>query len=204
MKLKLSSVIFSFFLILVSSSVLSQDGAMISRGEYLGGGILFNGENVLVIFASDSEAFCQEEPGELNWIEYLEVLRPDGTIKYQDKTRFFTRVFYPATWDDIGEDPDFGHCSLWYDETKMIAEGLVNSVYVDNHLNAFEVPHKRRNVFGFNYSGTLYDTSGLCSGGMIDLNTVRRWKLDKDFPACLPDDCDNPIQVWKGPDVSCY
>lgn len=204
MKFRLHSVILLICLIFYSSVALSQNGAMISRGEYLWGGAVFNGENVMVLFGSDSEAFCQEEPGYLSWIDFTEVLRPDGTVKYHDKGHFFTRVFYPATWDDFGEDPDFGHCDLWYDETKLIGEGIVNSVFNDNHVNAYSVPHKRRNVWGFNLSGTIYDMSGLCSSGMMDLNTVRRWKMDKDFPACLPDDCDFPVQVWKGPDISCY
>ena len=204
MKFKLRSVFLLSCLLCYSPIALSQDGAIISRGEFLWGGFLFNGENVMVIYASDSEAYCQAEPGELNWIEYMEVLRPDGTIKYQDKGSFFTRVFYPATWEDIGDDPDFGHCDLWYDDTKLIGEGIIKSVFNDNHTNAYGVPHKRRNTWGFAFSGTLYDMSGLCSSGMMDLNAVRRWKLDKDFPACLPDDCDFPVQVWKGPDISCF
>jgi hypothetical protein len=191
----------SLLLLIYAPLALAQNGAMITRGELLFGGIESNDEDVILMYASDSNGFCEAELGDLLWVTYMEVLRPDGTIKYHDKGKFFARVYYPATWDDVGDDP----CVLWNDDSLLIAEGITGmSPYNDNHLNAYGVPHKRRNVFGFNLAGTLYDMTGLCSSGMMELNTIRRFKLDKDFPDCLPDDCDDDVQVWKGPRVSCY
>jgi len=177
----------------------AQNGAVIEREQILWGGVEFNGENVILLYASESEP-CGGESGELIWIDVMYLLRPDGTIKYHDRAKFFARVYYPATWDDVGDDP----CVLWADDTKLIAEGIANSTSNDNHLNAFDVPKNRRNVWGFNISGDLYDVGGFCSSGMVELNTIRRFMLDKDFPECLPDDCDDPVKIWKGPDISCY
>jgi len=149
-------------LLIYAPLALAQNGAVITRGEFIFGGVESNDENVILLYSSDSEGFCGATLGELLWVNHMEVLRPDGTIKYHDKGKFFARVYYPATWDDVGDDP----CVLWNDSSLLIAEGITGmSPYNDNHLNAFAVPHKRRNVWGFNLTGTLYDATGLCSSG---------------------------------------
>ena len=187
--------------LLTTPVALAQNGAVVTRGDELYGWYDWNGENVLAIQSSEIEFFCfWPELSDVIWVDWMEVLRPDGTFKYHDKGDYFTRVFFPATPDDFDADP----CALWNNADLMVAEGITHSVYNDNHANAYDVPHKRRNVFGYNVTGKLYDTAGLCSKGMIGLKTVRRWKLDKDFPACLPDDCESDVQVWKGPDLNCH
>jgi len=200
MKILRNVLLFLLVGLLYAPVVSAQNGAVVLKGDTLIGWYDWNGENVLAIQSSDSEAFCNADLGDLLWTNWLELLRPDGTVKYHERGAYFTRVFYPATPADFDAD----YCALWNNGDLMLAEGITHSTYNDNHPNAFDVPHKRRNVWGYNVAGDLYDTAGLCSSGMMNLNTVRRLKLDKDFPDCLPDDCENEVQVWKGPDLSCY
>jgi hypothetical protein len=178
----------------------AQNGAFIIRDNDLFGWFEWNGENVLSLHSSDLEGFCYwpEVTDEL-WVDIMVLFRPDGTIKYKEKGFTYTRVFYPATPDDFFPDP----CALWNSTDTLVAEGITHYNFNDNHLNAFSVPHKRRAVWGVTIAGGLYDTAGMCSSGMMDFNALRRWKLDKDFPDCLPDDCEPDLHRFKGPDIAC-
>ncbi|MBW2594277.1 MAG: hypothetical protein JRE58_14995 [Deltaproteobacteria bacterium] len=172
----------------------AQNGAVIVRGEALFAWYDWNGESVLTVQSSDSELFCNEF-GDMMYVDWMEVWRPDGTIKYHEGGHFFTRVFYPATPADFDADP----CALWNNGDLMVAEGIINSPFNDNDFFA-EHPN-RRNTAGYNVAGTLYDTGGLCDGGMVDLNTIRRTVFKKDYPACEPDCIFK--EVRKGPRLSC-
>jgi len=193
-------MLLGMFCLFCAPMAYAQNGAFVVRDNDLFGWADWNGENVLAMHASELDGFC-------NWpdvtdpmlADVMGVFRPDGTIKYKDKGFLYTRVFYPATPDDLGSD----YCVLWNSTDLLIAEGITHYVYNDNHLNAEGVPHNRRNAFGYTVSGGLYDMTGMCSSGMMDFNTVRKFLLDKNFPECLPDDCDSEVQVWKGPDIDC-
>ena len=177
---------------------LAQNGAAVVRGLDVLGGWWTDDAGLFVLAATDAEIFCADEFYEpiltLNW---MMVIRPGGSIKYQDRGAFFTRVFYPATWADFG---DTG-CDLWNNSGLMVAEGIVNSIYNDNDLDPDFHHPKRRNVWGYSFSGTLEDYSGVCDSDMVSLNIVERWMLKKDFPACEPDCLFK--YFMKGPRVEC-
>ena len=148
----------------------------------------------MALQSSDSEAFCGDDFGDLIWTDWLEVLRPDGSIKYHERGAYFTRVFYPATPPD---DTFEAWCALWNDGP-LVAEGITHSTFNDNDATT-EHPN-RRNTWGYNVAGTLYDYAGFCDDGMVGLNTVRRFMLKKDRPACEPDCL---IVKEKGPRLNC-
>ena len=150
----------------------------------------------MALMVSDSEAFCNDE-GELILADWQEVLRPDGTVHYQDRGHYFTRVFYPATPADFYAD----YCALWNNDELMIAEGIAHSTINDN--DSYVGHRNRRNVWGHTVAGGLYDLTGFCEGDMVELNTVRRFQIvDDDAPGCFPD-CDIREVVRKGPRLNC-
>ena len=181
--------------LLITQVASAQNGAVVVKGE----GIWFlwdwNGEQVLVLQSSDSEGFCGDDFGDLMWVDWMEVWRPDGSLKYHDSGHYFTRVLYPATPPDDTID---AWCALWNDGP-LVAEGITHSTYNDND-NFVDHPN-RRNSWGYTVSGTLYDWGGFCEDDMVELNTVRRWLLKKDYPDCQPDCIFK--EVRKGPRLSC-
>lgn len=112
---------------------------------------------------------------------------------------YYTRVFTGLTPDDVFAD----WCGVWNSEGAMIAEGISHSTNNDNHVNAYDNPHIRRNAFGYTLNGVLYDLVGLCGNGMVKLHVVYREILPKDFPECLPDNCDTGKWLYKGPSLTC-
>ncbi len=180
---------------LLSTQVASaQNGAVVAKGDTLIGWWDWNGGQVMALQSSDSEAFCGDDLGDLIWTDWLEVLRPDGSIKYNEHGAYFTRVFYPVT---LPEDTFENWCDLW-NNGPLVAEGITHSTFNDNDANAAHP--NRRITWGYNVAGTLYDYAGFCDGGMVGLNTVVRLMLKKDRPACVPDCL---IVKQKGPRLNC-
>jgi len=198
MKLVRNLLLLLIICLLNAPVALAQNGAAVVRGLDVLGGWWTDDAGLFVLAATDAEIFCADEFYEpiltLNW---MMVIRPSGSIKYQDRGAFFTRVFYPATWADFS---DF--CDLWNNSGLMVAEGIVHSTFNDNDLDPDFHHPKRRNVWGYSFSGTLEDYSGVCDSDMVSLNIVERWMLTKDFPACDPD-CLFKKYFMKGPRVEC-
>jgi hypothetical protein len=178
----------------------AQNGAFVVKEEVLDGFWSFDGVETLSIHSGDIDYFCGDF-SDVMLSDSLWVIRPDGSIKFQIKGHYHTRVFYPMTPDLFWSD----FCNIVNDYNYIIAEGIVHSIFNDNsYIPDFSVPlHKGRNVFGSTTAGTLYDLTGTCPSGMVDFLSMRKWKLDKnpDFPACLPG-CQH-LQVSKGPEVEC-
>jgi len=181
--------------LLTTSVASAQNGAAVVKGEDIWGFWNWNGEQVVTLQSSDSEGFCGDDFGDLMWADWMEVWRPDGSLKWHDRGHYFTRVFWPATPPD---DTFEAWCALWNDGP-LVAEGITHSVLNDND-NYADRPNGR-NSWGFTVAGTLYDYAGFCEDGMVELNTVRRWLLKKDFPACQPDCIFK--EVRKGPRLIC-
>ena len=180
--------------LLTISVASAQNGAVVIRGDILIAWADWNGGSVVAVQSSESDLFCNAEPGEIILTDWLAVFRPDGTIKYQERGAYFTRVFYPMTPDVFWSDP----CAFWNDGP-LVAEGITRSTLNSNDWDAAHP--NRRSSWGYNAVGTLYDYAGFCDGGMVELNTVRRWLLEKDYPACLPDCIFK--EVRKGPRLNC-
>jgi len=176
------------------TSVSAQNGAIIERGEAGGTWYEWDGDNMLLIYSTHSEFFC--EPGYQSLIEYQVVSTPVGADRYKDHGNLFTRVWF-ATEDDLfatGNPWDF-ICN-----GEQVAEGIITSTYVDNNLNG---PGPGANVWGFSFSGALYDLGDLCEGGMVYHNLVRRFRVapNADWPACWPG-CVETV-AFHGPRLSC-
>lgn len=117
----------------------------------------------------------------------------DGKIQMN----FFTRVFQPATPDDFW-GPDGNPCPF-IEGGPLVAEGITHFTYNDN--DGFGGHPNRKNVWGYNVTGTLYDMAGSCPDDMVDLTIVRRFKWEKGCDSS-PDDCIIP-RVLKGPNLDC-
>ena len=179
---------------LMSTQVaFAQNGAVVVKDQALGGWFDYNGDGLLAVMSSDSEFFCNDD-GDLIFYDWMDVIRPDGSINYHDRGHFFTRVFF-ATPEAFWADP----CALWNNYDLMVAYGITHQTFHDNDVYV-DRPNAR-NSWGYTVAGGLYDVVGLCEGDMVELNTVRRWLLKKDFPACEPD-CIFKT-VFKGPRLNC-
>ena len=180
---------------LLSTQVaFAQNGAVVVKGQNLFAYYEYNGDGLLAVMSADSEFFCNDD-GDLSFVDWVSVLRPDGSVKYQDRAHWFTRVFF-TTPEAFWATP----CASWNNYDLMVAEGIAHGVYNDNDSNA-DRPNAR-NTWGLTVAGGLYDLVGLCEDDMVELNIVRKFLLSKDFPACLPDDCIFKT-VFKGPRLNC-
>jgi len=187
MKILRNVLLFLLVGLLYAPVASAQNGAVVAKGDTLIGWWDWNGGQVMALHSSDSEAFCADDLGDLIWTNWLEVLRPDGSIKYHEHGAYFTRVFYPAT---LPEDTFENWCDLW-NNGPLVAEGITHSTFNDN--DAFAEHPNRRNTWGYNVAGTLYDYAGFCDDGMVELNTVRRWQIRNDGIKA----------VRKGPRLNC-
>jgi len=175
--------------------VSAQNGAVKETGETPMFAWFWDGGNVLSLHSTNSSFGCG--PGENDLLEWMTITRPDGSIKYKDQGNSFT-VVLSTTPDELFSEG----CALLGDPSRILAEGIVYSVWNDNDSN---LSGNRTNTWGGALAGTLYDYAGICESGMVDFNVVRRWKvLKKDAPECLPGDCPVAIlQVEKGPRLTC-
>lgn len=180
--------------ILSTQFAFAQNGAVVIKGQDLWGWSDYNGDGLLAVMSSDSEFFCNED-GDLIFYDWMQVLRPDGTIKYHDQGHYFTRVFF-TTPDAFWADP----CASWNNYDLMVADGISSSTFNDNDLEAANP--NRRNVWGYTVAGGLFDLVGLCEGDMVELNVVRRWMLERNVPNCPPE-CIIEKAVIKGPRLNC-
>jgi hypothetical protein len=176
-----------------AQAAVAQNGAFVVKGQDLFAFWSYNGDGLMAVMSSDSELFCNPD-GDLIFADWMEIARPDGSIHYQDRGHYFTRVFFTtpeAFFADV--------CAGWNNYDLMVAEGIAHSTFNDNDI--FAERENARNSWGFTVAGGLYDLVGLCEDDMVELNIVRRWLLKKDFPACEPD-CIFKA-VFKGPRLNC-
>lgn len=172
---------------------VAQNGAVVEKGQDLFAYTVYNGDDLLAVMSADSEFFCNDE-GDLSFVDWMAVIRPDGSVKYQDRAHWFTRVFL-TTPEEFWVDP----CASWNNYDLMVAEGIAHGVWNDN--DAYADRENARMSWGLTTAGGLYDLVGLCEDDMVELNIVRRWLAKKDFPACLPD-CIFKSAI-KGPRLNC-
>lgn len=152
------------------SAAMANGGAIVDK--YTGeeqGWFFWDGDQTLAMFSSNSEFNCNSESETIN-IDLMDVTRPDGTIMSHGNASFFIRVFYGVNPDDFFA----GACDLWYNGP-IVAEGLIQSS-VFNINDGYSTHPKRTTTYGLNMSGPLYDLTGYCPSGMVDLNIVRRWQ----------------------------
>jgi hypothetical protein len=172
----------------------AQNGAVIVRGQDNWRDFFWDGEDLLVVVSTDLGFFCADEV-DLFPYDWMELWRPDGSLKFHENGNFFTRVYQPATPDDFW-GPDDDPCPF-IESGPLVAEGITHFAYNDN--GALGVNPNRKNVWGFNVSGMLYDIEGFCpDDDMVDLTIVRRWAWKKN--------CDSDCvtrRVFKGPQLDC-
>ena len=179
---------------LMSTQVaFAQNGAVVVKDQTLFAWFDYNGDGLLAVMSSDSELFCNMDGAQIIY-DWMEVIRPDGSIKYQERGHVFTRVFFTTPEAFLAD-----LCASWNNYDLMVAEGIAHVTYNVNDINV-DKPNAR-SAWGYTVAGGLYDLVGLCEGDMVELNTVRRWLLKKDFPACEPD-CIFKT-VFKGPRLNC-
>jgi hypothetical protein len=179
---------------LLSTQVASaQNGAVVVKGQDLFATSTYNGDGLMAVMSSDSEFFCNED-GDLMFVDWMTVMRPDGSVKYQDRAHWFTRVFF-TTPEAFWAEP----CASWNNYDLMVAEGITHGVFNDN--DAYADRPNARNSWGFTQAGGLNDLLGFCENDIVELNIVRKWLLEKDLPACEPD-CIFKT-VFKGPRLNC-
>lgn len=177
--------------LLWSAPALAQNGAVLTTNEAQTFWVEFDGNDTLVVVANSRglDFFCgiETEGVEGTWTI---IDQPNGMWIYRHSGDVFAQVYSPASsvWDvfvcALG-DPIACACDYWANGP-MIAEGILHWTDHDNG----------RRTCGWNISGTLYDLTGSCPSGMVDLNTVRRYKYDADGYCSIP-------QVIKGPRLAC-
>ena len=194
MKFVRNLLLLSIICLLNAPIALAQNGAVIVRGQDNFGDFFWDGEDLLVVVSTDLGFFCADEV-DLFPYDWMELWRPDGSLKFHENGNLFTRVYQPATPDDFW-GPDGDPCPF-IEGGPLVAEGITHFTYNDN--DAIGGHPNRQNVFGYNVTGTLYDMDEFCPGDdMVDLNIVRRFKIEKKCEG----DC-FAVQVWKGPRLSC-
>lgn len=151
----------------------------------------WDGQDTVVMIANSLglATFCRMETETVGG-EYTLIFQPNELVKYHGNGNFFAHVFEPS--DNIAV---FGDCPWWegdfscicsyWENGPMVAEGIIHSADNDNGKNSF----------GYSFSGTLYDLTGSCTSGMVDLNTVRRFRIDNKSGWTA--------QVMKGPRLDC-
>ena len=184
--------------LLTPSVVSAQNGAFVFKGEDQWWFLEWAGTNVVSIHSHNSELFC--DTGEDMWGNWMEVWRPDGTIKYHDRGFYFTRVFY-VDWDEDDLDDFFNDPCAFWPPGPLVAEGITHTTYNDNDIDFGLHPH-RTNSWGYTINGMLEDIEGLCPGDMVKLHVLFRGKIkgSADWPACWPG-C--VITRYTGPQLIC-
>jgi len=194
MKVLRNVLLFLLVSLLYAPVASAQNGAVIVRGQDNFGDFFWDGEDLLVVVSTDLGFFCADEE-DLFPYDWMELWRPDGSLKFHENGNLFTRVYQPATPDDFW-GPDGDPCPF-IEGGPLVAEGITHFTYNDNGV--FGVNPNRKNVWGFNVSGMLYDIEGFCPGDdMVDLTIVRRWAWKKNCDS----DCVIP-RVIKGPQLDC-
>lgn len=190
MKILRNVLLFLLVSLLYAPVASAQNGAVVDRGQGNYGGVEWNGEDILVVVATEVGFWCAGEV-DLTPFDWMDVWRPDGSLKYHESGNFFTRVYQPATPDDFWGDP-----CLFIEGGPLVAEGITHFTYNDNGV--YGVNPNRKNVWGYNVAGMLYDMVGFCPGDMVDLTIVRRWAWEKN--------CDSDCvtrRVFRGPQLDC-
>ena len=189
-------MLFAVVVGLALTQVAAQDGAIVLRGE--DEGLIYwewNGDNVLAVYSTHSEFYCAD--GYEVPYQWQSVERPNEVLMLWFRGHLFTRAWY-ATPSDVfatGDPWDF-ICN-----GQQVAEGIAHLSQMDNDAN---ISGRGANVYGWTVAGTLYDLVSICGDdGMVDLNSIRKWKImpHSDYPACAPD-CVIP-QVIRGPELNC-
>ena len=196
MKILRNVLLFLLVSLLYAPVASAQNGAVVDRGQGNYGGFEWNGEDILVVLSTDVGFWCAGEPTEedLTPYDWMDVWRPDGTLKYHESGNFFTRVFQPATPSDFF-GPDGDPCPF-IEGGPLVAEGITHFTYNDN--DAIGGHPNRQAVWGYNVTGMLYDMVGSCPDDMVDLTIIRRFKWAKNCDS----DCVIP-RVIKGPQLDC-
>lgn len=195
--MKVLRIIFSLaiFCLFVSTVAVAQNGAEVTRGQDQLGMFFWDGNDTLTVHSTDMYFWCSDVPDTVPY-DWMEVIRPDGTVKFHERGHLFTRVFQPATPRDFWGDDD--PCPF-INDGPMVAEGIAHFTYNDN--DGFGGHPNRQNVWGFNISGMLYDIEGSCPDDMVDLIIIRKFKWEKGCDSG-PDVCIIP-RVLKGPELDC-
>ncbi len=191
MKSHRSLLLFSCMMLLCSAltSLSAQNGAVITRGE---GNTLFgffNSEAQIVsLHATDPNFFCgpdfDTEPISFQLIS----LPHDEVSVYQLHGPVFTKVYWPATLDDIGADL----CGF-INGGPLVAEGIADFKYNDNDRH---ITLTRANSWGGTVVGLLYDLGGWCgNAGIVGFNFEYRMRIDRNGVFRLI--------TWQGPRLSC-
>ena len=186
-----NSMIFLLVCLFYAPVASTQNGAVIVRGADDNGFVEWNGESVVAVLSSDSLWYCEWWERYIVPYDIMAVIRPDGSIKTQEKGSIFARVYYPATAEDFWADP----CDF-IANGPMVADGIAH--FTGNNNDANGSHPKRQNTYGYTLNGTLYDLAGFCADGMVHLNIVRKYKIAKNCES----DCFF-VQVEKGPRLSC-
>jgi hypothetical protein len=193
LSMKLSRKIFypGLCCLLWSVQAFAQNGAMIERHEAQTFWAEFDGNDTIVVIANTLglDTFCGIDT-ELVDGTWTLIDQPNEMWKSHINGDVFAQVYSPASsvfdvfFCPLGDVAECA-CDYWVNGP-MIAEGIVHWTDNDNG-------HR---TCGGNISGTLYDLTGNCSSGMVDLNTIRRFKYDADGNCSIP-------HVIKGPRLEC-
>ena len=193
MKILRNVLLFLLVSLLYAPVTSAQNGAVVDRGQGNFGMFEWNGEDILVVLATDLGFWCAGEV-DLTPYDWMDVWRPDGTLKYHERGNAFTRVFQPATPSDFW-GPEGDPCPF-IEGGPLVAEGITHFTFNDN--DAIGGHPNRQAVWGYNITGMLYDVVGSCPDDMVDLTIIRRYKWEKGCDS----DCVIP-RVIKGPQLDC-
>ena len=114
MKVLRNVLLFLLVSLLYAPVASAQNGAVIVRGQDNFGDFFWDGEDLLVVVSTDLGFFCADEE-DLFPYDWMELWRPDGSLKFHENGNLFTRVYQPATPDDFWgpegyPDGDYGSC----------------------------------------------------------------------------------------------
>jgi hypothetical protein len=144
------------------------NGAQVFVDPMTDTGLVYEGESVLLFFTTLPD-FCGSDE---DWMARLKVVENPNSVHWQVTGFYYIYVFDPMTPEEFIAAG--GPCTLLQDE-RLVAEGIAKGFWVDNDWFG----EKNTYSWGWGFNGTIYDLTGDCDSGMVELNYHWRARCNK-------------------------
>lgn len=172
------------------TSVCAQNGAVVFKGEGLRATFVYYNEEAGIVSVHTTDASFLCGPEDLTPVSIQQIALPhDAVLVRHGHGPIFTRVYWPATLDELHGD----NWCPFIEGGPLVAEGIARYTYTDNDA----IPGgSRTRSWGYTIAGPLYDLAEWCGdSGVVGFNWGFRARVDKDG--------EQTMMNWHGPRLSC-